>query len=236
MRCRFLCSAMIFSLVQGSVVNAEEHGPPVPSISVVGEGEVHAQPDLASVTMGVTSEAKTAAEALKANSDRMSELVKTLKANQVPEKDILTSSFSVSPQQVFDRDGKAPRIVGYMVTNQVTVKGLGVSRVGAILDAVVQVGSNQIQGIAFSIADPQPHLDAARRKAIEDAQHRAAVYADAAGMRLGKPLSIQEQSASPPRPVYAQAMRGVAAAEVPISAGEQAISAQVSVTYAILDK
>jgi uncharacterized protein YggE len=236
MRCRFFCSALIVALVQGRVVSAEEHGPPVPSISVVGEGEVHAQPDLASVTMGVTTEAKTAAEALKANSERMSELVKTLKGNQVPEKDILTSSFSVSPQQVFDRDGKAPRIVGYMVTNQVTVKGLGVTRVGAILDAVVQVGGNQIQGVAFSISDPQPHLDAARRKAIEDAQHRAAVYADAAGMRLGKPLLIQEQSASPPRPIYAQAMRGVAAAEVPISAGEQAISAQISVTYAILDK
>jgi uncharacterized protein len=232
--CAFLRSAMLLAVMLGGVVRAEEHDPPVPSVSVVGEGEVHAQPDLASVTMGVTTEAKTAAEALQANSDRMAELVKTLKANQVPDKDILTSNFSVSPQQVFDRDGKAPRIVGYLVTNQVTVKGLGVNRVGAILDAVVKVGGNQIQGVTFSIADPQPHLDAARRKAIEDAQHRAAVYADAAGVKLGKPLLIQEQSIAPPRPMYAQAMRGVAAAEVPISAGEQSISAHISVTYEIV--
>lgn len=218
------------------IANAEEHAPPVPSVNVVGEGEVHVQPDQASVTMGVTTEAKTAAEALKANSERMAELIKTLRANQVPDKDILTSNFSVSPQQVFDRDGKSPRIVGYLVTNQVTVKGLGVARVGAILDAVVQVGGNQIHGVSFSIADPQPHLDEARRKAIQDAQHRAAVYADAAAVKLGKPLLIQEQSASPPRPMYAQAMRGVAAAEVPIAAGEQTISAQISVTYAILEK
>lgn len=236
MRSTFLSCAVVVGLLAGKAVRAEEHDPPVPSVSVVGEGEVHAQPDQASVTMGVTTEAKTAAEALKANSERMSELIKTLKANQVAEKDILTSNFTVSPQQVFDRDGKAPRIVGYMVTNQVTVKGLGVNRVGAILDAVVQVGGNQIHGVTFSIADPQTHLDSARRKAIEDAHHRAAVYADAAGMRVGKPLLIQEQSASPPRPMYAQAMRGVAAAEVPIAAGEQAISAQISVTYAILDK
>ncbi len=233
--CRaFLFYAMILGVALGRVGHAEEHGPLGPSVSVVGEGEVHVQPDQASVTMGVTTEAQTAAEALKANSDRMAELIKTLKANQIPEKDILTSNFSISPQQVFDRNGKAPRIVGYLVTNQVTVKGLGVTRVGAILDAVVQVGGNQIQGVTFSIADPQPHLDAARRNAIEDAHHRAAVYADAAGVKVGKPLLIQEQSAAPPRPMYAQAMRGVAAAEVPISAGEQSISAQISVTYEIV--
>ena len=185
-------AAVLLGIVLGDIARAEEEGPPVPSVNVVGEGEVHAQPDQASVTMGVSTEAKTAAEALKANSERMAELIKTLKANQIPEKDILTSNFSVSPQQVFDRDGKAPRIVGYMVTNQVAVKGLGVTRVGAVLDAVVQVGSNQIQGVTFSIADPQPHLDAARRKAIEDAHHRATVYADAAGVKLGKPLLIQE--------------------------------------------
>ncbi len=235
MRHAFVLSAVLLAIVFTTAARAEEHGPPLPSINVVGEGEVHAQPDLASVTMGVTTEAKTAAEALQANSERMGELVKTLKANQVPDKDILTSNFSVSPQQVFDRDGKAPRIVGYMVTNQVTVKGLAVARVGAILDSVVKVGGNQIQGVTFSIADPQPHLDAARRKAIEDAHHRATVYADAAGVKVGKPLLIQEQSAAPPRPMYAQAMRAVAAAEVPISAGEQSISAQISVTYEIVE-
>jgi hypothetical protein len=229
-----LLSAMLLGTVLGRAALADDHDGLVPSITVVGEGEVQVAPDQVTVTLGVTTQAKTAAEALQANSTRMAELFKTLKANNIADKHVQTSNFSISPQQVFDRDGQqAPKIVGYMVSNQVTVKVLEVAKLGAILDAVVQAGGNQIQGVTFSIADPQPHLDQARRKAIADAKHRATEYAAAAEVKVGKVQLIQEATSSSPRPMYAQAMRGMAAAEAPIAAGEHTISAQVTVVYAI---
>ncbi len=167
----------------------------------------------------------------------MAELIKTLRAHDVSDKRVQTAHFHVSPQQVYDRDGKQPlKVVGYTVTNQVSVKMLEVSRIGAILDALVQAGSNQIQGVSFSVANPKPHWDQARREAIGDAKHRAELYANAAGLKLGKPQLIQEQSASVPRPMFAQPMRGVAAAaEVPIAPGERSISAHVTDTYSIAE-
>ncbi len=227
-----LICAMILGTLIGAAARAEDDLKP--SITVAGHGEVQVTPDQVSVTVGVTTEAKTAAEALQANSARMTELMKSLKAHDIADKHIQTSNFNVSPQQVFDRDGKPPKLVGYTVTNQVTVKVLEVARLGAILDAVVQAGGNQIQGVNFSVADPQPHLDQARRKAIADARRRAETYADAAGVKLGGPLLIGEQSASPPRPMYAMGARmAVASADVPIATGEQSIDAHVTVTYEI---
>lgn len=234
MRRLILTCAMILGTVIGAAARAEDELKP--SITVGGHGEVQVAPDQVTVTVGVTTEAKTAAEALQANSARMAELMKSLKAHDIADKHIQTSNFNVSPQQVFDRDGKPPKLVGYTVTNQVTVKVLEVSRLGGILDAVVQAGANQIQGVNFSVADPQTHLDQARRKAIADAHRRAEVYAEAAGVKLGAPLVISEESALPPRPMYAMGARMAAAsADVPIAAGEQTIDAHVNVTYAIAE-
>ncbi len=165
----------------------------------------------------------------------MTELLKTLKEHDIAEKHMQTSQFNVSPKQTFDRTGqKPPKIVGYTVTNQVTIKVVEVARLGAILDAVVQAGSNQIQGVSFSVADPAPQLDQARRKAMADARRRAEVYAGEAKVSVGKPLLIQEQSASLPQPVFRRGLAMAAAqADVPIATGEQSISAHVTVTYAI---
>ena len=234
MRRMLLLSAVILGVAIGRAARADEDDDKQPSITVVGHGEVQVVPDQVAVTLGVTTEGKTAAEAVSANTERMKALLETLRKHNVADKHVQTSNFHVNPQQSFDREGRQPpKIVGYMVTNQVTVRVLEVDRVGAILDAVVQAGSNQVQGINFSVANPGPHLDQARRKAVDDAKHRAALYAEAAGVKLGSPLHIEEQQSSGPRPMYAQAMREMAAADVPVAAGEQAISAEVVITYGI---
>jgi uncharacterized protein YggE len=217
---------------------ADENGKLVPSITVVGEGEVLVQPDQANVALGVTTEAEKASDAVQENSQRMAQLLKTLRGLNIPDKHLQTSRFTVSPKQTYDRTGKQPpKIVGYTVTNQVNVKVLEVARLGAILDAVVQAGSNQIQGVSFSLAEPAPHVDQARRKAMADALHRAELYAGEASLKLGKPLLIQEQSVSVPRPIFAGAELRAApmAAEVPIAQGEQSLTAHITVTYAIAE-
>ena len=232
MRRLTLACAMIFGTLMGAAARGDDEAKP--SITVAGRGEVQVVPDLVAITVGVSTEAKTAAEALQANTEKMTELMKALKTFDIADKHIQTSNFSVSPQQVFDPSGKPPKLIGYMVSNQVTVRVLEVNRLGSILDAVVKAGGNQVQGINFSVADPKPHLDQARRKAIADARNTAETFAAAAGVKLGSPLLITEQSVSPPRPMYAMGARmAVASAEVPIAAGEQLIDANVTVTYEI---
>lgn len=234
MRRLTLACAMIFGTLMGAAARGENESRP--SITVAGHGEVQVVPDLVAITVGVSTEAKTAEEALQANTAKMTELIKSLKSFDIKDKHIQTSNFSVSPQQIFDPNGKPPRLVGYIVSNQVTVKVLEVARLGSILDAVVKAGGNQIQGINFSVADPKPHLEQARTKAISDAKDRALTYANAAGVKVGKPLSISEQSVAPPRPMYAMGARmAVASADVPIAAGEQTIDANVTVTYEIAE-
>lgn len=216
-----------------ALARADENDKLVPSITVVGEGDVEVQPDLANVSLGVTTEAETASAALAENNQRMAQLLKTLRGLNIPDKHVQTSNFNVNPKQSYDRDRREPpKIVGYTVTNQVSVKVLEVSRLGAILDAVVQAGGNRVQGVGFSLAEPKPHMDQARRKAVADAHDRAQLYAGAAGVKLGAPLLIQEQSASVPRLFLGTEVRA-AAAEVPIAQGEQTLSARVTVTYAI---
>lgn len=219
-------------------VRADDNNQLVPSITVVGTGKVQVRPDMANVTLGVTTEAATASEALAENNQRMAHLIKTLRGLDISEKHVQTSSFNVSPKQSYDRNRREPpKIVGYTVTNQVNVKVMEVSRLGKILDAVVQAGGNRIQGVRFLLAEPKPHLDQARRKAMADARQRAELYADAAGVKVGAPLVISEQSVSVPRPVMLGVeVRALAApSEVPVSRGEQTLSASVTVTYAIVE-
>lgn len=229
---------LIIVWAAAAFVRADDNNQLVPSITVVGRGEVQVRPDMANVTLGVTTEAATAFEALQENNQRMAQLIKTLRGLDISEKHIQTSNFNVSPKQSFGRDRRQPpKIVGYTVTNQVNVKVMEVSRLGKILDAVVQAGGNRIRGVGFSLAEPKPHLDQARRKAMADARQRAELYAGVAGVKLGAPLVISEQSVSVPRPVMLGVeVRALAApSEVPVSRGEQTLTASVTVTYAIAE-
>ncbi len=209
----------------------------VPSITVVGEGEVQVEPNMATVTVGVTTQAKTAADAVKQNSELMTKLLAALKDHDISDKHVQTANFNVTPRQTYDRTGRTPpKIDGYTVTNQVSVKVLELSRLGAILDASVSAGSNQIQGISFSLADPGPHMEQARRKAIRDARARAQTYAEEAKVRVGEPLVISEQGGvSPPQPYPMMRGEAMAAASVPVAPGEQTLSARVTVTYSIAE-
>ncbi len=106
---------------------------------------------------------------------------------------------------------------------------------GPILDTLVQSGSNQINGIAFGIDEPKKVLDEARKKAVADARAKAELYAKAAGVALGRVVQISESSAvMPPVPMMRMAVEAAAQdASVPIAAGQQTVSANVSITYEI---
>jgi uncharacterized protein YggE len=201
------------------------------TIAMTGHGEIKAVPDMAAVNAGVTTNAPTAAAALAANSARMSQVFDALKKLGIPERNIQTTGFSVSPQYT-NGDNINPRhLTGYQVNNEVSVRLDDVSRLGTALDTLVGAGANQMNGIGFDIATPAPLLEKARAQAIADARARAQTYAQAAGVSLGPIVSISEGGGeAQPRPMYrVMAM----AAPVPVVAGEQSVTADVTVVWEI---
>ena len=205
-------------------------------ISVAGLGEVKTAPDMATVSTGVVSEAATAKDALAKNNAAMAAVIAALKNAGVGEDDIQTSDFSVSPKYNYRPNQTEPqRIVGYTVSNTVTAQIKNLKNLGPILDTLVQSGSNQINGISFGINEPKKTLDEARKKAAADARAKAELYAEAAGVSLGRVIQITESSAVvPPVPMYRMAVANqTAEASVPIAAGQQTVSANVSITFEI---
>jgi uncharacterized protein len=209
------------------------------TITMVGEGKVSAAPDMAEVTSGVVTQDKTARAALDDNTAAMSKLITVLKGTGIAEKDIQTSGFSVQPQYARanpDASGYVPpaRIVGYRVTNNVTIRLRDLSRLGGVLDQAVTVGANAISGISFSIADPKTLLNEARQQAMADAMAKARLYADAANVGLGRVLSISEQGGPSPQPEAFKVMRAVSAdSAVPVQSGEISYNVSVNVEWEI---
>ena len=210
------------------------------SMQITGHGEVMASPDTAYVTSGVTSQGTTAKEALDANNADMAALIDTLKAAGIDSLDIQTSGFSVSPNYVYSdaRDANGyqlpPKIVGYTVSNGVTVHVRELSNLGAVLDQAVTVGANTISGITFAVEDPAELYDQARRAAFADAKSKAELYADAAGVELGALALISEQTGynAPPQPYMfkaeaVQADRGI----VPVEVGQLTFTIDVNVNW-----
>jgi hypothetical protein len=186
---------------------------------------------MAEITTGVVTQAPTAAQALTANSQAMEQLLQSLGALGVAARDIQTTNVSVSPQRRQGRDGRPGDIVGYEVVNQVHVKVRDLPNLGRVLDQQVAQGANSIQGIRFGLRDPAPLLDEARKRAMADARQRADLYAAAAGLKVGRVLSVQEAGTVSPRPEPMG--RVMMSAAVPVAAGEQEIQASVTVTYAL---
>ncbi len=204
-------------------------------LTVSGTGEVRGAPDQAQLSTGVVTQAATAAAALASNSRAMTSVFDTLKHAGIAEKNIQTSNFSVSPQYGSARQGGPQHIVGYQVSNTVTVMVDRLDKVGPALDALVAAGSNQIDGPNFSIADPKPLLAKAREEAVKDATARAQTLAAAAGVALGPVISISEGGGytSGPQPMYRLAMTAAPAPPPPVAGGEEAVSASVSITWEI---
>lgn len=208
---------------------------PIRSITLTGHGEVRLAPDIAIVTIGVLSSAATAREALDANTKSMDAIFAALKAADIDPTDLQTSNFMVSPRYDYGQNnGQPPKLVGYDVSNNVTVTVRKLEALGAVLDKVVSSGSNQINGVAFQLAKPQAATDEARKLAVASAVAKAKIYAAAAGVGLGAIVNITEGGELPPVPVFAKTMRAEGAAgDVPIAQGEQIIGMDVNITWEI---
>jgi hypothetical protein len=200
-----------------------------PAISVTGEASVSVPPDLAEVEAGVTSDAKTAREASETNNATMGKLLLALKAAGIDAKDIQTSRLSLQSQSTPNRTG-ASAITGYRASNRVSVRLHDVTKIAGTIDMLVGAGANDIGGINFMVSQASKLLDDARTQAVADARRKAEIYAKAAGVTLGAPISISEGGGSPV-PMFRAKMSTMAG--TPVAQGEETLSVTVNVTWAI---
>jgi uncharacterized protein YggE len=210
-----------------------------PELTATGEGIVMATPDMASVTLGVISEGKTAAEAMAKNSGDMAAAIDAVKAAGVAEKDIATTGFNIgpvysNPRPRDDGSSEAPRITGYQVSNDVRVVIRDLAKAGDILDKVVAAGANRATSIDFDLADRKSAVDSAIKIAIADARARAELMAEASGVKLGRLVSVQAGEGGGPMPRFDAAPMAMKAA--PVMAGERQITANATLVYEIEGK
>jgi uncharacterized protein YggE len=207
---------------------------PPPAISVTGEATVSVPPDQAQIDGGVSNDAKTAREASDANNAAMGKVLLALKGAGIDEKDYQTSRLSLQPQYAPNRSGPSP-VVGYRASNRVTIRLRDVTKIASMIDVLVGAGANDIGGINFTVSQASKLLDEAREQAISDARRKAQIYAKAAAVTLGEPLSISEETA--PTPVFrGKVAGGMAASAAPVAQGEETLSVTVNVSWAIKPK
>lgn len=206
---------------------------PMSRMSVIGSGQARVAPDLATVRLGVTTRAESAADAMRQNSDQQSAVIDALVAAGIAEEHIQTSGLNLNPVIDFSPE-REPTVTGYEASNMVSVRVTQIDRLGEVLDAIVGAGANQINGIEFSRMDGLDAEDQARRTAVEDALHKAEVLAEAAGLQVGRVLTMRDGAVSDgPRPMMRQAAMEVSAS-VPVQAGQVEVSAQVQMEFALI--
>jgi uncharacterized protein len=201
-------------------------------LDVVAEGRSTRVPDLATIRSGVVTQAATAQAALSENAQRMDRVIAALKRAGVADRDIQTATIQLNPQYRYG-ENVPPTITGYQATNSVSVRFRDVAKSGAILDALVREGANQIDGPNLAVEAMDAAMDEARTDAIRRARARAELYAKAAGLRVERILVIAEGSAPmPPQPMPVMAMRAeMAAKDSQVLPGEQEINATVTVRF-----
>lgn len=208
------------------------------TISISGTGTTTAVPDQAHVTSRVVILAKTAAEALSGNTAALTKVIAEIKSAGIEDKDIQTSGFAVNPRYADNKGqySENPTIIGYEVSNGVAIRVRELDKLGALLDAMVRSGANSIGGISFIVSKADSLRDEARKKAVENAKRKATLYAEAAGVSLGRILSINEAGAAAPRR-FAMRAEAVAMspAPAPIAAGEETLSAGVTIVWELKD-
>lgn len=210
-------------------------------ITVVGTGEASAKPDIAMTGLSVLRTAETAREALDAANAAMAEVVAAMKALGIEARDLQTSGFQINPQYRYENraDGTQlpPVLIGYEVRNTLQVRIRDIAAIGGILDKAVTLGVNQGGDISFGNDDPSALRTEAHKDAVADARATAETLAEAAGVSLGRVVSISTaEEVSPPMPAPMVRM-AMAAPEmdksVPIEAGENTVTATVRIVFEI---
>ena len=201
-------------------------------LEISATGEATRVPDVAIITAGVVTRAASARAALAQNAARMERVRAALKSAGIADRDIQTSNISLNPEYRYVQD-KAPQLIGYSASNQLSVRFRDIAKSGDILDALVAEGANSINGPNLTIDKPEEALDEARTKAVGVGRARAELYARALGMRVVRLVSVSESGGGypvpPPMPVMMEAR--AQASSTKIDPGEQKLSVSLGMVF-----
>lgn len=202
------------------------------TVTVSATGVASAVPDQATIASGVSTEAKTAKDALSANTAAMKRVIGELKTQGVEAMDIQTTQFNIEPVYVYPKEGQPPVVTGYRVNNMVGVRVRDLDKLGGVLDQLVSVGANQMNGISFEVSKAETLKDDARKEAMANALRRAKLLAAAGGAEVAEVLQISEDvTFNTPRPMVFGRAKAMAAEAVPVERGSQDLEARVTVTW-----
>ena len=224
-----LLAISALSSVLASPAAAQADAPNQRAITVNGEGEASAAPDVAYVTVGVQTQSATAAAAVAENSRRMAAVLDAMRARGLGSRDLQTSGLSVSPQ--LDRE---QQLTGYQAVNNVIITVNEVDRAGELLDAALAAGGNRIGGLRFGIRDSAALHEQALADAVRVARARADALAGAMGLRIVGVASVAESTVSAPQPRAAVASSAAvpgAAPPPPVESGELRVTVQVRASF-----
>lgn len=204
------------------------------TITTYGEAQLTAAPDQATVVFGVDTEAATAQEALRANGERMNQVLAALKKQGLPDGAIRTSGFSLYPSYDYVREGDRDvyRLVGYRVSNTVQVVTTDLDKLGQLIDSTVAAGANVVSGITFGIKDTEKLEREALALAVKHARNKAEVLAGAAGGRITGIVTIEESGSAGFEPLRLERTAAdLAAAGTPIEPGQIQLTIRVLLTF-----
>lgn len=220
------------ALLSAGAALAQPAAVPTPTtLTISAEGRVTRAPDIAEVSGGVVTSAPTAAAAMAENANRMTAVVTAVKKAGIADRDIQTTGLNLQPQYRYG-DNQPPVLTGYQVTNTVTLRLRRIGEAGRLLDTLVGVGANQISGPNFSVDSADAALDEARVAAVAMARTRAQLYAQAAGLRIKRIVSISESGAIEPgpRPMMMDRAAKIESAP-PVAPGEVALGINVTMVF-----
>lgn len=206
------------------------------TITLEGEGKVSGEPDLAQVDIGLFTEGENVPTAQEQNTEKVNAIIKALQDLGIAEADIQTNNYSITPRYQYDEGRQT--VIGYAVSQNVSVKVRDLSKVGTVLSRVGQLGANQVNGVQFTIDDPSALQQAARKLAIQDAQAKAEELAEALDLDVVRVVSFSESSGGyyPPQPFAARELDAYGAGgEIApdIQPGSLDVNSRVSVTFEI---
>jgi uncharacterized protein YggE len=204
-------------------------------IYVQGTGTVYAEPDVATVEVGVDMREQDVREVVSRATEAMNAVLAALRAAGVEERDIQTVEFSLYREERYNRDD-LPELLGYRVRNVVRVVVRDMASTGEVIASAVEAGANVVGSIRFAVSDPEALVAQARENAVADARAKAEQLAAAAGVALGRLEQLIESAAPMPVAMNAMTMRAEMAAPVPVAPGELAVTVTVSLRYAIADE
>jgi uncharacterized protein len=157
-----LSTALMVPGLAPTLALADDHIAPA-TITVTGEGVVTAAPDLATVSLGVTTQGETAAAAMAANTEALTAVLERVKAAGIEDRDIQTSTLNLNPNWSNSDGSSMPVIQGYVASNILSIRVRDMAKLGGVLDAAITDGANTLNGINFGLAEPDPAMGSGRR-------------------------------------------------------------------------